>query len=53
LPLKKGKGQTTIKENIAKLVREGFSREQAALIANEHAEQSGTRRARKKKGRKG
>jgi hypothetical protein len=33
VPLKKGKSQATISQNIRKLIKEGYSRQQAAAIA--------------------
>jgi hypothetical protein len=40
MPLKKGKSQETISANIARLIREGYSREQAAAIAYNKAGKS-------------
>jgi hypothetical protein len=46
MPLKKGKSKKTISENIAMLIREGRSKDQAVAIAYRQAGQ--TRRRRKK-----
>jgi len=37
VPLKKGKSQLTISQNIRKLIKEGYSRQQAAAIAYSQA----------------
>lgn len=37
MPLKRGKSKEVISENIAKLVREGYSQKQASAIAYNHA----------------
>lgn len=40
MPLKSGKSQEVISENIAKLIREGYPRDQAVAIAYQHAGKS-------------
>jgi uncharacterized protein YoaH (UPF0181 family) len=47
VPLKKGKSQQTISQNIRQLIKEGYSRQQAAAIAFSQA-----RKARKQKPRR-
>ena len=37
MPLKKGKSQATINENIRKLIAEGYPTAQAIAIANDYA----------------
>mgnify|MGYP001611867031 CR=1 FL=1 len=47
MPLRKGKSQLTISQNIRKLIKEGYSRQQAAAIA--YSQAGMTRKRRKKK----
>lgn len=50
MPLKKGKSQQVISENIARLIREGYPRDQAVAIALNNAGKS--KKQRKKRGEK-
>jgi hypothetical protein len=47
VPLKKGKSQETISENIRKLIKEGYSPQQAAAIAFSRAEKTRKRKPRR------
>lgn len=51
MPLKKGKSQETISENIAELIRAGYPKDQAAAIAYKQAGKSKNDRKRKRSGR--
>jgi len=50
VPLKKGSSQLTISQNIRKLIKEGYSRQQAAAIAYSQAGKTRKRRATRKRG---
>jgi len=41
MPLKNGCDRETIRDNVAKLIREGRKRDQAVAIALDHAKQQG------------
>jgi len=47
VPLRKGKSQLTISQNIRKLIKEGYSRQQAAAIAYSQAGMTSKRRKKK------
>jgi|TARA_S200002703_G_scaffold55727_2_gene48312 hypothetical protein len=50
VPLKKGKSQLTISQNIRKLIKEGYSRQQAAAIAYAEAGITRKRKPTRKRG---
>jgi hypothetical protein len=47
VPLKKGKSQQTISQNIRQLIKEGYSRQQAAAIAFSQAGKTRKRKPRR------
>jgi hypothetical protein len=50
VPLKKGSSQLTISQNIRKLIKEGYSRQQAAAIAYSQAGKFRKRKPTRKRG---
>jgi hypothetical protein len=50
VPLKKGSSQPTISQNIRKLIKEGYSRQQAAAIAYAQAGKTRKRKPTRKRG---
>lgn len=53
MPLKSGKSQDVISQNIAILIKEGYPRDQAVAIAYQHAGKSNRQAKDKRKGKKG
>jgi len=49
VPLRKGKSQPTISQNIRKLIKEGYSRQQAAAIAYSQAGMTRKRKTSKRR----